>query len=93
MGIEAVKKQKVEKPREKWRSRLRLQIAGSQKNDPLPECSAEKKKKHIPKLPISKYVGFGAIGRRPYTYILLVHLTQRGGELWGRMQLGGRMNP
>lgn len=82
MGIEAVKEQKVEKPREKWRSRLRLQIAGSQKNDPLPECSAEKKK-HIPKLPISKYVGFGAIGRRPYTYILLVHLTQRRGGALG----------
>lgn len=78
MGIEAVKKQKVEKPREKWRNRLRLQIAGSQKM--IPCLSAALKKKNIsPNNLYPKYVGFGTIGRRPCTYILLVHLTKKGG--------------
>lgn len=88
MGIEQVKEQKAEKPREKWRNRLRLQIAGSQKM--IPDLSSALKK-HIPKLPISKHAGFGATGTRPYTYILLVHLTKKKGGV--ECSWVGRMNP
>lgn len=83
LGIEAVKEQKVEKPREKWKNRLRLQIAGSQKNDPLPECSAEKKT-----YPQTTYIQICRLwDNRKKT--LHLHFTcsfdPKGGGLWGRM--------